>query len=165
MRRRAWEGWGILVLAAVVVLLALPLLLLFDISRALDDSDEIPDDVRGRLERIEEDRAFRWTAPGAREVDEGMTPEVCDGSSTTSATAWRVLEFTGSPERFAERMTDRFTDNGWTASPTSATVVGFRRGFGTWTGDVVVVVKRRGVADVTGRADDGLTVCNETGVD
>jgi hypothetical protein len=157
VRRRAWSAWGILVAAAVLVLLALPLLLLFDLSNSLNDDDEIPGDVRARLERIEEDAAFRWTPPGAEQVGAGMSAEVCEGSSAVSANVWRRFEFDGSPERFAQRVSDRYTAGGWAARPTSTTVVGFRRGFGPWTGEVLLVVQRSGVANVTGRTDDPLT--------
>jgi hypothetical protein len=110
-RRRAWGVWAVLVGVAVLVLLALPVLLLFDLSNSLDDSEDIPDDVRPRLERIEEDRAFRWTPPGASETDAGMSAGTCGrGSEGRPARVWRIIEFSGSPEQLVSRMTKEFTE-------------------------------------------------------
>jgi hypothetical protein len=77
----------------------------------------------------------------------------------------RALEFSGSPEQLASHVTRTFTTHGWTATPSSETVVTFKRSFGAWSGDVVLVVEARGVAVLTGRVGDGTVGCQEPRID
>jgi hypothetical protein len=149
-----------LVLGAVVVMLVLPLLLLLDLSNAFDDSGEIPDHTRIRLERIQADRAFRATPTGTTETGEEMRAEVCEESTAAPAHVRRAFEFSGSPDQLMVQMTKTFTTHGWTATPSiSPALASFERSFGRWSGQVLLEVEPRGVALLEGWVHDVAAAC------